>query len=351
MAGDILDEAYERLAGTGPEWGSDRLSNHGPMAAEVLVRRGQAGRVHAWLDSYLGRLDELPGPRDPITDDRWQAALGDGRRIGDWAVYLDAKAAEQPWPELLATWWPRLLPGIAAGATHGVIRVGHAVRALLAGDHGPAATTELARGLAFWAARSQRLPHADGPPRAGGRLDPAAALRGVPRIPDQAGPIAARLAQLAEMPAWPASISSIRPAATAAQVPAVLQDLVAAATLSYPGYAQASPVLLVHAATAPNAVLHTLPALPVQYWPASLSFAWAASAAIISAYAPQTPAASAHVNAYGASDPAAEALAAAAAHGDEHVIKFTDTAAEVYQRTGNPAALAAAARAAGLIGR
>ena len=36
-------------------------------------------------------------------------------------------------------------------------------------------------------------------------------------------------------------------------------------------------------------------------------------------------------------------------HGDEHVIKFTDTAAEAYARTGQPGTLAAALRAAALI--
>ena len=285
ILGDILDEAYERLAGTGPEWGSDRLSNHGPMAVEVLVRRGHADRVHGWLDSYLGRLDELPAPGDAITDDTWPAAIGDGHRIGDWAVYLDRKAAETPWRDLLATWWPRLLPGIAAGATPGVIRVGHAVRALLAGDHSPAATAELARGLAFWAARSQRLAAAGvprGPAGPGGR---AARRPAHPRSARPARGPARAAGQDAGASA--ASISSLRPAATAEQVPDTLRDLVAAATLSYPGYARASPVLLVHAATAPNAVLHTLPALPVRYWPASLAAAWAASAAVMAAYAPR----------------------------------------------------------------
>ena len=46
---------------------------------------------------------------------------------------------------------------------------------------------------------------------------------------------------------------------------------------------------------------------------------------------------------------AAEVLDRAVAHGDEHVIKFTDTAAEVYARTGQPDALAAALRVATLI--
>jgi hypothetical protein len=50
-----------------------------------------------------------------------------------------------------------LAPGILAGTTHGVIRVSHAVRALLAGPGGAATVTELGRGLAFWAARMQPL--------------------------------------------------------------------------------------------------------------------------------------------------------------------------------------------------
>jgi hypothetical protein len=43
-----------------------------------------------------------------------------------------------------------------------------------------------------------------------------------------------------------------------------------------------------------------------------------------------------------AGDPVAEVIDRACAHGDEHVIKFTDTAAWVYQQTADPDALAAA---------
>lgn len=45
----ILDEAYQRLHATGPEF-DGWLSNHGPMAAEAMARRGQASSVHEWLD-------------------------------------------------------------------------------------------------------------------------------------------------------------------------------------------------------------------------------------------------------------------------------------------------------------
>ncbi|MGA8847390.1 MAG: hypothetical protein WB471_12315, partial [Nocardioides sp.] len=123
------DEALDRYHATGPEF-DGYLSNHGPMVVEALSRLGRPELIHRWTDGYLAQLDEAPRGADPIRADAWVDALGDPRRVGDWAVYFLHQSQEQPWPDLLATWWPRLLPGIAAGATHGVIRTGHAVRAL-----------------------------------------------------------------------------------------------------------------------------------------------------------------------------------------------------------------------------
>ncbi|WBB68242.1 dihydrofolate reductase family protein [Micromonospora sp. WMMD812] len=48
MANGILHDAYERFHRTGPEWGEDQLTNHGPMAVEVLVRRGHADAASRW---------------------------------------------------------------------------------------------------------------------------------------------------------------------------------------------------------------------------------------------------------------------------------------------------------------
>jgi hypothetical protein len=82
----------------------------------------------------------------------------------------------------------------------------------------------------------------------------------------------------------------------------------------------------------------------------SLTAVWTASAAIFAAYAP-AEAARPERTAPESTAPgsAAEAIDRAVAHGDEHVIKFTDTAAEVFARTGQPAALAAALRVGALI--
>lgn len=258
MSDGILDEAYERFACTGPEWGENTLTNHGPMAVEVLVRRGLADEVPAWVDQYVGRLSELPSVSDRITSATWKDALGDGHRIGDWSAFFVEQMQEQPWRDVLVTWWPRLLPGIVAGATHGVIRVSHAVRTLLSGDESPAAVTELAHGLAFWAARMRAVPGAVDP---AGSMEMLDALDAIPRIPSQQGTVAVRFGQLAELPAWPTSLRALRAPSGPEDARAQLADLVAGASARYLTHGHGSPVLLVHTATAPNAVLHTLPVL------------------------------------------------------------------------------------------
>jgi hypothetical protein len=339
MNGGILNEALERFHRTGPEWGESQLTNHGPMAVEVLVRRGRTDEVHRWADRYLRRLDIMPTGVAAITEETWPEALGDGRRVGDWTQYFTRQLAERPWRDVLATWWPRLLPGILAGTTHGVIRVGHAARAMLAGAESAATVAELAHGLAFWAARSRGVPVTE---PAGG-LTAAVALDGLPRIARQEGTVAARLSQLADLPQWPASVASLRSPAAAEDVPDLLADVITAATLHYSRTGHASPVLLVHTATAPNAVLHTLPALPREVWMPSLSAIWTVVAAVVSAYAPARLAQRPYPpRRQAGADPVADVLDRAVDHGDEHVIKFTDTAVEVYTRTGNPDALAAA---------
>src|SRR5215469_13563704 len=206
-----LDEAYQRLHTTGPEF-DGWLSNHGPMAAEAMVRHGHAGQVHRWLDGYMRRLEEFPRGSGPIGAD-WQEALGDPRRIADWTGYFCREAAGQPWRQVLGTWWPRLLPGVAAAATHGVIRVGHAVRALLTDGDDPIHVTELAHGLAYWAARWQPIPGADARvvafvPGSSPGPTPQAALAAVPRIADQSGGIGERLARLAGLAGWSATLAA-----------------------------------------------------------------------------------------------------------------------------------------------
>lgn len=345
----LLDEAYDRLHATGPEFGGDEdgnngLTNHGPMAAEVLARRGYEDSIPSWVDRYVPRLIELPSATDPIRSGAWRDALGEGKRVGDWTAYFTQQVVERPWLDVLVEWWPRLLPGIAAGATHGVIRVGHAVRTLTGGDITSPALTELAHGLAFWAARSRLLPGITAP---SGSATPEEALARVPHLPEQTGLMASRLGRLGDVTGWPAAQAALRAPTEDDDVVRLLHELIDAATLRYLTHGHGSPVLLVHTATAPNAVLHTLPSLPRGLWRPSFAAVWSASAAIIAAYEPtyavpreELPAAPTAI---------ADVVARSVEHGDEHVLKFTDTAVDVYERTGHPDALRAAARIADLI--
>ncbi|MEU9505663.1 questin oxidase family protein [Micromonospora sp. NPDC048170] len=407
----ILDEAYRRLHRTGPEY-AGWLSNHGPMAVEALVRHGHDREVHRWLDAYLGRLDELPRGLRPIED--WRDALGDPKRAGDWLAHFDRELRERPWREVLDTWWPRLLPGIAAGATHGVIRVGHAVRALRKAPEGPERLAELGQALGYWAARWQPVPgvnqttsgtgtagptgagaagassagnagptgagtvgptHAassgngaapGGDPASGGGhggaggpgqpasrprladdVDPpvAAALAGLPRIADRSGGVRDRLGRLPAVPDWPAALAALPPARTPAGAERNLVALVHAASLDYLRFGHADPVMLVHAVTAPTAVLRTLPALDRALWAPSVAAAWSATAAVTSVYAPPQPASPPAV---ATGDPA-EVFARAARHGDAHVVKLADAVLDTHAATGDDRVLAAAGYAGQLI--
>ncbi len=367
--GDTLVEVYQRLHAFGPEFGGDEegnhgMTNHGPMAMEddLLLERMAlhvtqqhllrlAVDVHRWLDRYVTRLAELPRGNAPIAPDAWELALGDGRRLPDWTSFFRAELRAQPWTRVLRTWWPRLLPGIAAGSTHGVIRVGHAVRALQTSQCNPpdvALLDELAHGLAFWAARYRELPSAV----PAGALAPDDALAAVTRLREQAGFIAHRLERLARSDDWVASIRRLRPAGAPEEAPSRLEVLVEAATRNYLVLGHAAPVLLVHVATAPNAVRHVLPVLPSEQWEPSLHAAWTAAAAIVAAYAPVAEAPFAEmvrVDGGTPRDTPADTLGRAAAHGDEHVLKFADTAVEAYERTGDPDLLAAVTHASRLI--
>lgn len=308
MTDGTLDEAYDRLHATGPELVGG-LTNHAPMVVECLTHLGHGHQVHRWLDGYQGELDDRPRGRGI---DDWQAALGDSRRIGDWLEQFARD--DRPWQDLLALWWPRLMPGMAAAATHGVIRTGHAVRALQHGET-PPRRAELGQALAYWAALWRPVPAI--PPRG---LRPARdALPSVPLLEVQQGRAGERLDRLAATPGWADAVAALQPPNPPV---AALREVVDAALSVYATRAHGEPVMLVHAVTAPAAVLLALPALPPELHLRSVETAWATSAAVVAAYAgrrarPATRTPAAH---------AADAVERAVAHGDPHVVKLTEAA-------------------------
>ncbi|MFE0628462.1 questin oxidase family protein [Streptomyces sp. NPDC058864] len=321
-----LDEALQRLHRSGPER-LGRLTNHAPMAVEALAARGQARSVHRWLDLYARKLEEFPSGVEAVTAANWRSALGDPRRAADWIEHFGREIAEHPWQEVLTQWWPRLLPGMYGGSTHPVIRVGHAVRSLLSGESTAPRLAELAHGLGYWAARHRPVAELAPLPGAGSA---AAALDAVPPIAVRDGGFPARLGRVTGLPVWAPAVTDPQEARGR------LTELVRAATHRYATHGHGEETMLVHAATAPNAVLRTLPALPRALWVPSLRAAWTASAAVTAMYAPDAPVAYTPPGTFTPEEVFERALA----HGDEHVVKLTDTALDV----GDGQALAAALR-------
>jgi hypothetical protein len=151
-----LDETLEIMAPMGPDL-SNGFSNHAPMAIEAMCAMGRRDAVMPWFERYRHSLAPRRARVARLTDDGWRAALGDQRRTEDWFEFFRNELEGRPWPAVLDTWAERLAPGLMAAATHGVIRTGHATRAIALDDN-PARRRELADGLAYWAADYMRFP-------------------------------------------------------------------------------------------------------------------------------------------------------------------------------------------------
>lgn len=342
MTDQALLDALDRLRGTGPEF-DGFLANHGPMAAEALTRLGGADALPRWVDDYLIRLDSAPSVRRGISDADWREHLGDEALFGDWTAYLRNQAQEMSWRDLLLQWWPRLLPGLAASATHGVIRTAHAVRSLRGSgaEPHPLLVDELAQGLSFWAARYQNLP---GNPRLVGGSDSIAALNRLPRLdpatPSEGPGIVGRLVSLRHLDGFTDGLDGWGPPSTPDDA---LDDLIGAAARVLAARDDA-PIAFCHAVTAPAAVRLVLPELPSEVQRASVAASWQVVGGIVAAFAsPRQEAESA------AAEADAGALlqkldARAIENGDEHVIKLTEAAEREYRRSDDVTLLVAADR-------
>src|SRR5207247_164333 len=189
-----LDEALDRLSGYGPALANGNF-NHAPMVAEALCALGRPEAVMPWLERYRPRMLPRASAGEPIRSGEWHGALGQRERFAAWSEFFAEELCEASWRAVLDPWAERLAPGIAAAATHGAIRVGHAVRSLEAGET-PQRLAELADALANWAASYLELP------MAGGHVDraptPREAIGRVPLVPAEQrrpGSITAALAR------------------------------------------------------------------------------------------------------------------------------------------------------------
>src|SRR5947199_5137443 len=145
LAYDPLDEALDRLSGSGPGLANGNF-NHAPMVAEALCALGRPEAVIPWIERYRDRLVPREPAGERIDGREWRAALGRRDCFTAWSEFFAEQLREAAWRDVLDRWLQRLAPGVSAAATHGAIRVGHAVRALATGET-PQRRRELAEAL------------------------------------------------------------------------------------------------------------------------------------------------------------------------------------------------------------
>ncbi len=149
-ASPALDEAFERMARSGFEL-PNGFVNHGPMACEALAALDCDQEIDSWARRFARAAGTAVEAEVPA-EFEWREALGDYRQLPQWIGHFEQTIADEGWPTVVEVWVPRLMPALAVALFHGAIRTAHAVRAIGSADT-PARQTELARALAYWAAR------------------------------------------------------------------------------------------------------------------------------------------------------------------------------------------------------
>ncbi|HSF32142.1 MAG TPA: questin oxidase family protein [Candidatus Tectomicrobia bacterium] len=340
-----IDEALDILHRTGPDLVNGN-SNHGPMVAEALCVLGRSDAVIPWLEGYKNRFQDRPQTRARIAPEDWQQALGEPGRSADWVEFFERQMADAPWQTVLQVWVPHLAAGLMAAATHGLIRTGHAVRSLSAGET-PQRLHELAEGLGYWAASYQVLP---GRPSGGpGRHAPHEAVRYVGRIHgpgfDPRGAIVQQVKGLDDHQEFVTAIDLVD---TADDLSRYISDL----TETFAGVYLANPtglIAFVHAVTAPSALRLLLPYLTDADARLAARYAWQACAGIYAWYSTRPPPAP---SGFMPPPETPEALIdRAVAAGGAHTIKFTEACLREYALNPQPVYLAAARDAADRVGR
>ena len=334
---DVLDRALNRLERCGPEF-NDGFSNHGPMVAEVLVTLGRPDAVLPWVDGYIQMLEGCPVARTEIGKEDFRQALGDFDRFADWVVFFNDELDHCPWQDLLAEWTPRLAPGVAAGATHGLIQTAHAVRSI-ARRETPQRRRELARGLAYWAARYQELPGEFSGKN--GDLLPSQAIEHVELLPEERRqPFHLIVERLADLEGFEPFAHVMDLVDTSGDPSAFISDLTKTFAYVYLTHAVNHDLIItfIHTVTAPSALRLVAPYLDRETISTGLRFAWQTCAALYAGFG----FASTQATFDPPDEDVEELVTRSIATRHVHVIKFTEVCLREHAIAPDPVYLAAA---------
>jgi hypothetical protein len=343
---DPLDTALARLGSGGVDL-ENGMTNHAPMTAEALCALGRPDAVLPWVERYRPQiLPRLPA-RERIDPTHWRAALSREDRFTDWSAFFAEELAHTPWRDALDRWVGRLAPGICAAATHGVIRVGHAARALGAGET-DLRRAELADALASWASTYQELPTASHTGAA--KFAPRDALARVPVVPLAErrfkGTIVSSLEALTDFPAFAPAIGLLE---TSGDLDDLIAELarVFARVLVENAHSTLTTLVFVHGVTSVAALGNLLPHIAPETSRAALPWAWQSAAALYAAFAASDDRRVAEPEAVPLD--AKTLIDAALSNGDEHAIKLAEACLSVNARAPSPDFGAAIRRALAIL--
>ncbi len=327
---DLLDDALDPLKELGPSL-KNGFVNHAPMAAEALVAMGQGELATGWVQANLDNILPANDSVAPLAPTELEEAIGDARRQDAWRSYFHQQLASGPWEPVLDQWADRLAPGLFAAAAHGLIRAGHAARALRAED-----TTlrrrELAEGLALWAGSYQPLVtewQKDSP-----TFSPKDALARVPLVPNahrrNEGAITTALEQLLHAQGFGEVISLID---VTGDLPSLAHDIAAefAQVFLYRVHTPLTAIVFTHAITGVAAILNIAPHVNDATARKLVSYGWQTAAGLHSAYSEFPAPGPGSVPA----ETPDQIAARAARHGDDHVIKLSEACLTFHAATGD----------------
>jgi len=317
------------------------------MAAEALLALGRGDVVIDWVSAYRKRLPGSPEPGLPVICGYWFEALGSIGRYADWVACFEEELRGEHWCTVLNMWVPRLLPGMVGAAWHGAIRTGHAVRSLNR-EESPGKLRELARALAYWAARYQSLPGFPVP-----EVDvrnPLDAIDEVPPLPDgerlMKGLISEKVRRLNGFAPFERVINLTEPPD---DITPFTMDLLEAFVRVYlaNGETRGSVITFIHGVTGPGAIYLMAPCLLPDISRVALRYAWQASAALYAAIGREIDRAPHDA----CDEPVEDLVTRAVKTGDEHAIKFTEVCLRAHRIDPRPVFLVAARHAVDRLGR
>lgn len=138
------------------------LANHLPMVLEAMGRLGASpGRLQAYAEHYnrVHAVPETPPRVAPLSNENWRSAIGDRSREADLRDFFATEVTRLGGAETIRLYMPDLAQGVAASATHGLMRLAYAVRRR---DE-----AEIGIALGYWAATYLAFPLRTGTSKAG----------------------------------------------------------------------------------------------------------------------------------------------------------------------------------------